>query len=63
MPESPTRDRDQPMSSPVSELRLVLTVHDHARAVAFYRDELGLEELDAYEERGGHLRTDDQCHG
>ncbi len=28
--------------SPVTELRLVLTVDDHARAVTFYRDTLGL---------------------
>lgn len=39
----------------VSELRLVLTVDDHARSLAFYRDELGLEELESYTERGGHV--------
>lgn len=38
----------------VTELRLVLTVDDHARTLAFYR-QLGLEELESYEERGGHV--------
>ena len=40
---------------PVSELRLVVTTDDHADAVRFYRDVLGLEELEAHEERGGHV--------
>lgn len=44
-----------PPSQAVSELRLVLTVDDHDRALAFYRDRLGLTELEAYEERGGHV--------
>lgn len=39
----------------VTELRLVLTVDDHAEAVAFYRDALGLEQLEQYEERGGSV--------
>ncbi len=39
----------------VTELRLVLTVDDHARALAFYRDELGLTQLEHYEERGGNV--------
>lgn len=39
----------------VSELRLVLTVDDHDRAVDFYRDALGLTELEHYEERGGRV--------
>ena len=39
----------------VSELRLVLTVDDHDRAVAFYRDQLGLEQLETYEERDGKV--------
>lgn len=39
----------------VTELRLVLTVDDHDEAVAFYRDALGLELLEQYEERGGHV--------
>ncbi len=29
----------------VKELRIVLTVEDHRRAIAFYRDQLGLSEL------------------
>lgn len=44
-----------PAAPPVSELRLVLTVDDHDRAVAFYRDVLGLELLETYDERGGHV--------
>ena len=39
----------------VTELRLVLTVDDHDRAVAFYRDELGLEQLETYHERDGSV--------
>lgn len=39
----------------VTELRLVLTVDDHATAVAFYRDALGLRQLEQHEERGGHV--------
>jgi catechol 2,3-dioxygenase-like lactoylglutathione lyase family enzyme len=40
----------------VRELRLVLTVHDFEAALAFYRDALGLEELDAWQaEPGGHI--------
>jgi lactoylglutathione lyase len=41
---------------PVRELRLVLTVEDFDAAVAFYRDALGLEPLDAWEaEEGGRI--------
>jgi catechol 2,3-dioxygenase-like lactoylglutathione lyase family enzyme len=41
---------------PVQELRLVLTVDDFERALAFYRDALGLEELEAWEaEEGGRI--------
>ena len=40
----------------VRQLRLVLTVEDFDAAVAFYRDALGLEELDAWQaEPGGHI--------
>jgi catechol 2,3-dioxygenase-like lactoylglutathione lyase family enzyme len=40
----------------VRELRLVLTVEDFEAALAFYRDALGLEELDAWQaEPGGHI--------
>ena len=35
-------------SSPVTELRLVLTVDDYEAALAFYRDSLGLPEQAAY---------------
>jgi lactoylglutathione lyase len=41
--------------APVTELRLVVTTDDHAAALAFYRDVLGLVELESYEERGGHV--------
>lgn len=41
----------------VTELRLVLTVHVHARALALYRDTLGLEQLESYEERGGTVTS------
>ena len=42
--------------SGVRELRLVLTVEDFDAALAFYRDALGLEELDAWQaEPGGHI--------
>ncbi len=44
-----------PAGEAVSELRLVLTVDDHARAVAFYRDRLGLTELEAHDGHGGHV--------
>jgi lactoylglutathione lyase len=41
---------------PVQELRLVLTVEDFDAALAFYRDALGLEELEAWEaEAGGRI--------
>jgi lactoylglutathione lyase len=41
---------------PVRELRLVLTVDDFDAALAFYRDALGLEPLDAWEaEEGGRI--------
>ena len=53
MPDAATTTT--PPGGAVSELRLVLTVDDHARALAFYRDRLGLTELEAYEERGGHV--------
>ncbi|MBY5162638.1 VOC family protein [Salsipaludibacter albus] len=54
MPDADTSTTTPP-GGPVTELRLVLTVDDHARAVAFYRDQLGLEELAHHEERGGHV--------
>ena len=36
------------------ELRLVLTMKDFDRAIAFYRDTLGLRQLAAWENGGGH---------
>lgn len=36
----------------VRELRLCVTVEDFDEAVLFYRDALGLSELEAYEEQG-----------
>ena len=38
----------------ITELRLVLTVDDFARATAFFRDALGLKQLAAWENDGGH---------
>jgi lactoylglutathione lyase len=38
----------------INELRLVLTADDFDRATAFYRDALGLEQLAAWENDGGH---------
>jgi lactoylglutathione lyase len=39
--------------SPVRELRLALTVEDYDRAVAFYRDRLGLPVVESFEGPGG----------
>jgi catechol 2,3-dioxygenase-like lactoylglutathione lyase family enzyme len=44
------------LMEPVRELRLVLTVEDFDAALAFYRDALGLEPLEAWEaEEGGRV--------
>src|SRR6267378_2956649 len=40
---------------PISELRLVLTVKDFDRAAALFRDALGLEQLAAWQNDGGHV--------
>jgi catechol 2,3-dioxygenase-like lactoylglutathione lyase family enzyme len=40
---------------PVRELRLVLTVADHAAALAFYRDALGLPQLEDWSSEGGSV--------
>ena len=37
-----------------NELRLVLTMDDFVHALAFFRDALGLEQLAAWENDGGH---------
>jgi len=39
--------------SPVRELRLALTVEDYDRALAFYRDVLGLPDVHSWEEASG----------
>lgn len=44
-----------PTSADVSELRLVVTVEDHDVALAFYRDALGLAELESYAANGGQV--------
>lgn len=38
----------------VKELRLVLTMDDFDRATAFFRDALGLQQIAAWENNGGH---------
>jgi lactoylglutathione lyase len=43
------------MSEHVHELRLVVTTADYAQALAFYRDALGLREVETYTARGGHV--------
>jgi lactoylglutathione lyase len=40
---------------PVHELRLALTVQDYDRALAFYRDTLGLPVLEAWSEPAGRV--------
>jgi lactoylglutathione lyase len=40
---------------PVKELRLALTVEDYDRALAFYRDTLGLPVLEAWSEPAGRV--------
>ena len=44
-------DPDRPR--PVLQLRLVVEAEDYEEAVAFYRDVLGLPQLEAYEGGGG----------
>jgi catechol 2,3-dioxygenase-like lactoylglutathione lyase family enzyme len=39
--------------SPVAELRLAVTVEDFDAAIAFYRDALGLPEVQAWDEATG----------
>jgi lactoylglutathione lyase len=43
------------MSDNVLQLRLVVTAPDYAEAVAFYRDVLGLPELEAYTSEDGSV--------
>ena len=39
----------------VSELRLVVTADDYDEALGFYRDVLGLPQLESYTHDGGHV--------
>ena len=48
---------DIEMTTPPGELRLVITVPDHATALDFYRDTLGLRELAAFTDDNGGLAT------
>ena len=41
------------MTNPVTEMRLVVETGDFEAALAFYRDALGLSELESYEGDGG----------
>jgi catechol 2,3-dioxygenase-like lactoylglutathione lyase family enzyme len=47
---------------PISELRLVLTVDDFDRATALFRDALGLKQLAAWQNQGGHIVLLDAGH-
>lgn len=47
---------------PINELRLVLTVDDFDGATAFFRDALGLEQVAAWENDGGHAVLLDAGH-
>jgi len=42
---------------PVKEPRLALTAEDDDRALAFYRDTLGLHVLEAWSEPAGRVRS------
>src|SRR5437762_801460 len=46
----------------ITELRLVLTVKDFDRATAFFRDALGLKQLAAWQNDGGHVVLLDAGH-
>jgi len=43
------------MTTPVLEMRLVLTTDDYEGALRFYRDELGLTEIGSFDDGGGHV--------
>jgi lactoylglutathione lyase len=43
------------MDHGVYEMRLVVTSDDHAAAVAFYRDVLGMPEIGVFTSPGGHV--------
>lgn len=44
-----------PIDPEVTELRLVVTAEDYDAALAFYRDALGLPQLETYTHDGGHV--------
>lgn len=46
---------ETPHTSPVRELRLVVTAEDYETALRFYRDILGLDELGAFSSPGGRV--------
>jgi catechol 2,3-dioxygenase-like lactoylglutathione lyase family enzyme len=46
-------EQSDPVASPVRELRLALSVEHFGRAVAFYRDALGLPEIRSWDDQGG----------
>lgn len=46
----------------ISELRLVLTVDDFDRATALFRDALGLKQIAAWQNQGGHIVLLDAGH-
>jgi catechol 2,3-dioxygenase-like lactoylglutathione lyase family enzyme len=46
----------------INELRLVLTVEDFDRATALFRDALGLKQLAAWQNGGGHIVLLDAGH-
>jgi lactoylglutathione lyase len=47
---------------PINELRLVLTFDDFDRATAFFRDALGMKQVAAWENDGGHAVLLDAGH-
>lgn len=46
----------------INELRLVLTVDDFDRATALFRDALGLKQIAAWQNQGGHIVLLDAGH-
>lgn len=48
-----TSERSSEPPPPVRQLRLVIAAEDYAAALAFYRDALGMPELEAYQGDGG----------
>src|SRR5262245_28731341 len=50
-----TNDRQEDAVVSVTQLRVVLTVEDHERALAFYRDALGLAQLEDWSSPEGRV--------